>query len=270
MSDTPNIEWIDAHCHLEYRSGENGAGQPIQQLSEQVDDAVAAGVTTLIDVGTDRERSSLTVEHAAADARVWATVGLHPHDASNGWGWIEDAASDAAQRRIVGVGECGLDYYYDHSPRELQRECFAAQIGIAHRSGLALVIHTRDAWDDTFAILRSEGVPARTVFHCFTGGPAEAESALALHDGVMLSFSGIVSFPSATDLQAAALMCPLDRFTVETDSPYLAPVPYRGKKNRPSWVPHVGAAVAKVKSLSVEEIARASTANARRLFALPT
>lgn len=253
--------WTDAHCHLEYREGD--------ALDEQVDRARAAGVVRLIDVGTDRDRSALAARHAAASDAVWATAGLHPHDATSGWDWLPDALADAGSRRIVGVGECGLDYHYDHSPRDVQRAAFAAQIGLAHTTGLALVIHTREAWDETFSMLRTEGVPTRTVFHCFTGGPGEAEEALALAPGVCLSFSGIVSFPSAGDLREAAGRCPLDRLTVETDAPYLAPVPYRGKPNHPAWVPVVGAAVAAARGCDVDEVARASTATAARLFGLP-
>jgi TatD DNase family protein len=130
------------------------------------------------------------------------------------------------------------------------------------------VIHTREAWPDTFAILRDEGVPAHTVFHCFTGGPNEAEEALALAPGVMLSFSGIVSYKSAPEVREAARLCPDDRFTIETDSPYLAPVPHRGKKNRPAFVSFVGSAVAEAKGLDVEAVAAASWDNAERLFGL--
>jgi TatD DNase family protein len=254
------VTWTDAHCHLEYRETD--------VLAEQLADALAAGVTRLIDVGTDQARSALAVQHAAASDMVWATVGLHPHDSSDGWDWMADALADAGVRRIVGVGECGLDFYYDHSPRDDQRACFAVQIGLAHATGLALVIHTRDAWPDTFAMLRSEGTPRNTIFHCFTGGPAEAEEALALDPTVVLSFSGIVSFPSAKPLQEAAALCPLDRLTVETDSPYLAPIPHRGKQNRPAWVAYVGAAVATAKGCDVAEVARASSVTAARVFGL--
>lgn len=262
------IRWTDAHCHLEYTRGAKGAD--IVEVADEVAAAALAGVLRLVDVGTDLDRSVLAVSHAMASSAIWATVGLHPHDATNGWEWIEPMlATDALGRdRIVAVGECGLDYHYDHSPRQLQRDSFAAQIALAHQYDLALVIHTREAWDDTWAILRSEGVPARTVFHCFTGGPDEAEACLALDDGVMLSFSGIVSYKTAPENRAAAFLCPLDRFTVETDSPYLTPVPHRGKKNVPGYVPLVGAAVAAAKDVPLEMIAEASWSNAERLFRL--
>jgi TatD DNase family protein len=148
----------------------------------------------------------------------------------------------------------------------VQREVFAAQIRLAHQRSLPLVIHTREAWDDTFAILDTEGIPDHTVFHCFTGGPDEA--ARSLERGAYLSFSGIVTFPSAPELRDAAALCPLDRLLVETDSPYLAPVPHRGRKNRPEHVVVVGAAVAEVKGVSVDELAEATWANAERFYGL--
>jgi TatD DNase family protein len=285
---TEGLRWTDAHCHLEYRkvpadlSANPRAGDPFLL---EVEHSAQAGVLRLIDVGTDEQRSRLACDHSASHANVWATVGLHPHDATEGWDWVQPLAqlAQSAQQtaatgagssgidgaRVVGIGECGLDYHYDHSPRELQRESFAAQIRIAHETGLALVIHTREAWPDTWAILREHGVPARTVFHCFTGGPAEAETCLALSDGVMLSFSGIVSYKSAPEVREAAVLCPMDRFTVETDSPYLAPVPHRGKQNKPAYVSLVGAAVAQAKGVEVAEVATASWDNAARLFGLP-
>jgi len=167
---------------------------------------------------------------------------------------------------VVAVGECGLDYHYDHSPRDVQRAAFAAQIGLAHERGLALVIHTREAWDDTFAILTAEGVPDRTVFHCFTGGPDEARRALDV--GGHLSFSGIVTFKGAHDPRAAAALCPLDRLLVETDSPFLAPVPHRGEQNRPALVPIVGSAVAAARGVDVAEVEAATWANTERVFDL--
>ena len=166
----------------------------------------------------------------------------------------------------MAVGECGLDYHYDHSPRPVQRGAFAAQVALAHRHGLALVIHSRAAWDDTLAILASEGVPERTVFHCFTGGAEEARRCLEL--GAWLSFSGIVTFPNAHDVRAAAAFCPLDRILVETDAPFLAPVPHRGRPNRPALVPLVGEAVARAKGLRAGEVEEATWAAAEAAFRL--
>jgi TatD DNase family protein len=245
--------WTDSHCHIPM----GAEGDTV------VADAAAAGVSRLVDVGTDAESSRAAVEMAGRHDGVWATVGLHPHDAKEGLDGIAELLSAPP---VVAVGECGLDYHYDHSPRPVQRRIFAAQIGLAHEHGLALVIHTREAWDDTFAVLAAESIPSRTVFHCFTGGPGEAERALAT--GAMLSFSGIVTFKGAPDVREALSLCPLDRLTVETDSPYLAPVPHRGRPNRPAWVPLVGAAVAAAKGLEPLAVEAASSANAARLFGL--
>jgi TatD DNase family protein len=202
---------------------------------------------------------------------LWATVGLHPHDAVDGVDGLDGLLAnelggdrDPADRVVVGIGECGLDYHYDHSPRPVQREAFALQIELAHRHGLALVIHTREAWDDTFELLAANGVPERTIVHCFTGGPVEARRCLDL--GASLSFSGVVTFKNAAEVREAVELCPLDRLLVETDSPFLTPVPHRGTPNEPARVPLVGAAVAKVKGLETGAVAAASTANARRAF----
>jgi TatD DNase family protein len=238
-----------------------------ERIPDGTDGAVAAaaeaGVTTLISVGCDRATSLAAIAAAEAHDGVFATVGLHPHDAVNGVDTIVDLLDTEG---IVAVGECGLDYYYDHSPREVQQRVFAEQIALANARELPLVIHTRDAWDDTFAVLADVGVPARTVFHCFTGGPDEARRALDL--GAHLSFSGIVTFKGAPEVQAAAALCPLDRMLVETDSPYLAPVPHRGKPNRPAWVAHVGQHIADLRDIAVAEVAAATTANADAVFAL--
>jgi TatD DNase family protein len=247
------VQWTDNHCHLP--AGADAAG-PIER-------ARAAGVTRLITVGTDAEHSRQAIEIAAAHDGVWATVGLHPHDASNG---VDSIVGLLDEPRVVAVGECGLDYYYDHAPRGAQRTVFAAQIALAFERDLALVIHTRDAWADTFDLLGREGVPDRTVLHCFTGGPAEARRALDL--GIRLSFSGIVTFKNAGDLREAAALCPLDQLLVETDSPYLAPVPHRGRPNEPALVPLVGAAIAAVKGVSVDDVATASSAAADQLYRL--
>ena len=247
--------WIDNHCHLP-----SGDAVLAAQL---VDEATQGGVEVLINVGCDVAGSAAAIDVARANAGVWATAGVHPHDAASGMDGLRDLA---LAPEVVAIGECGLDYHYNHSPAAEQRHVFAAQIGLAHELDLALVIHTRAAWDETFEILASEGVPTRTVFHCFTGGPAEAE--LCLATGALLSFSGIVTFPSAPELREAAQLCPLDRMMVETDAPYLAPVPHRGKPNRPALVAVVGAAVAEVRGDDVGRLAAATSANARAFYRL--
>jgi TatD DNase family protein len=248
------MAWTDSHCHVPYE----GVDESV------IADARLAGVTRLITVGTDAAQSAAAIDVASRHQNVWATVGLHPHDATHG---VETIVPLLTRPKVVAVGECGLDYHYDHSPRDRQRQAFAAQVALAHEHDLALVIHTREAWDDTFAVLAAEGVPERTVFHCFTGGPAEARRALDV--GAWLSFSGIVTFKAADDLRAAAELCPLDRLLVETDSPYLTPVPHRGTPNRPAYVPLVGAAIAAVKGVPDESVEAVTTASAGRIFNLP-
>jgi TatD DNase family protein len=248
--------WADSHCHLDYE------GISPNAIAEARD----AGVTRLITIGTDAPASRAAVATAAANDGVWATVGLHPHEASHG---LEDVQRllDPPSRVVVGVGECGLDYFYEHSPRRAQRQAFAAQIGLAHALDLTLVVHSRDAWDDTFDILMAEGTPERWILHCFSGGPVEAKRGLDL--GAYLSFSGIVTFKKADEVRQAAVLCPVDRLLVETDSPYLAPVPNRGKVNRPAWVPLVGAGVAEARQVAVEEIERSTWRNTAQVFRLP-
>jgi TatD DNase family protein len=248
--------WADSHCHLPY----DGVG------AAAIETARAAGVTRIITIGTSAAESAAGVEIARRHAGVWATVGLHPHDAIEG---VDGVARLLAHPDplVVAVGECGLDYHYDHSPRPVQREVFAAQIRLAAEKDLTLVVHTREAWDDTFDILTSEGPPARWILHCFSGGLAEAERGLGM--GAMLSFSGIVTFKTADDVRAAARACPLDRLLVETDSPYLAPVPYRGQPNSPALVPVVGAAVAAVRQVAPEAVEAATWTNTAAVFRLP-
>lgn len=245
--------WIDAHCHTE------DAGS--------LDRARAAGVAAFVVVGCDLETSRRAVELAAVHDDVYATVGLHPHEANRlDAEWDALVALARQGTKVVGVGEAGFDLFYEHSPREEQARAFAAQIELAHELDLPLVIHSRDAWDATFAALDSGGVPRRTVFHCFTGGRPEA--AAALERGCTLSFSGIVSFKTADELRAAAAITPADRLLVETDAPYLAPVPHRGKPNEPAFLPYVGAAVAAARDESAETVAAITTANATEMFGL--
>jgi TatD DNase family protein len=245
------VAWIDNHCHL--RADDDGA----------IAEARAAGVAGLITVGTDLEQSLIATRVAEANDNVWATAGVHPHDASQG---LDGIAALLDHPKVVAVGEAGLDYYYDHSPRDVQQSVFAAQIALAHAHDLPLVIHTRDAWEDTFRILDREGTPRRTVFHCFTGGPHEAAQAIAR--GALLSISGIVTFKTADDVRAAVAQTPVERLLVETDSPYLAPVPHRGQPNRPAWVPLVGAAVAALKSCTVADIEAVTWTNACSFYGL--
>ena len=251
------MSWFDSHCHL-------------QMLDVTVDDALFrsrdAGVDGVVCVGTDLESSVRAVEIAGREPDVWAAVGLHPHDATASvaeWPGIVEVSTGA---RVVAIGETGLDYFYEHSPRDEQIASFRVHIQLAHERDLALVIHSRDAWDDTFRVLTEETMPPRTIVHCFTGGPAEAERALAL--GAHLSFSGIVSFKNADDVRAAAAITPADRMLVETDAPFLAPVPHRGRKNEPAFVVDVGAALAAATGRDIEAVAESTRSVARTLLRL--
>lgn len=246
--------WFDNHCHLTSVSAEPG---------EMVAAAASAGVSRLLTVGCTVEDSIQAAVIAEQFPQVWSTAGVHPHDAKDG---VEGLEAVLERPSVVAVGECGLDYHYDHSPRDVQADAFVRQVELAHRHDLALVIHTREAWDDTFALLDKVGMPERTVFHCFTGGPEEAQA--ALERGGYLSFSGIVTFKTAEELRQAALLTPLDRILVETDSPYLAPVPLRGKPNQPANVAIVGEFLAELRSVEPEELADITTANALQLFGL--
>lgn len=238
--------WVDSHCHLRARDA----------ARDTVEDANAAGVAAMVNVGTDTASSVEAIATAHMYEGVWATAGVHPHDATEG---IEAIPALLGDPLVVAVGECGLDYHYDHSPRDTQRAAFAAQIDLAHERDLPLVIHTREAWPDTFQILAAHGMPRRTIFHCFTGGLAEAERCWEM--GATLSFSGIVTFPTAGELADVATRCPLEQMLVETDSPYLAPVPHRGRRNQPAYVTHVAERIAALRSATVAEIAETTWQN---------
>jgi TatD DNase family protein len=262
--------WTDDHCHLHLRGEGGGSGVDladrvdVDAVADAVDEARAAGVVRLITVGCDVEDSRGAIDVARRHPEVFATAGVHPHEAKGGLEGLEALLGDPA---VVAVGECGLDFHYDFSPRPIQREVFAAQIALAHSHDLALVIHTREAWAETFDILEAEGVPERTVFHCFTGGAAEARRCLDL--GAHLSISGIVTFRSADDVREAVRICPPERLLVETDAPYLAPVPHRGRPNAPALLPLVGEKVAEVQGRSVADVARSTWATATGLYRLP-
>lgn len=273
--------WTDSHCHL----------QDEPDPAETVAQARAARVGRMVCVGTDEASSRRAVELAAQlssgqsepaaggqpapvgrGVEVYATVGLHPHDAKAGLDSLTDligeleAGEGLRRSRVVAIGECGLDYHYDNSPRAVQKDVFRAQIGLANRHSLALVVHTREAWEDTFAILEEEGVPQRTVFHCFSGGEQEAKACLRL--GGFLSFSGIVTFANAEELRQVAVHCPLDSLLIETDSPFLTPVPHRGRRNSPANVVLVGQAICELKAFEPEVLAAVTWMNTDKAFGL--
>ena len=253
------MTWTDSHCHVQQCEGGPDAA---------LDRARAAGVTGMVVVGTDAATSREAIALAARHPDVRATVGLHPHDASKlGEEWPELVAL-AGSAGVVAIGEAGFDLHYRHSEPDAQEDAFRNQIRLATELDRALVIHTREAWPETFRVLADEGVPRRTVFHCFTGGPDEARACVEL--GTHLSFSGIISFKGADDVRAAARVTPLDRMLVETDAPYLAPVPHRGRDNEPALVTVVGAALAEAVGRSEAEIAECTSANAARVLETPS
>ena len=246
--------WTDTHCHIHDDKMAHDVAETLRRARD-------GGVETFVVIGTDEGTCTEAVAIASTHGDVWATVGLHPHDAVNGVDTIERFI---ASPRVVGIGECGLDYHYEHSPRDVQMDAFARQIALAKQHDLTLVVHTRDAWQDTYDVLDSEGAPDQLVIHCFSGGPDEARA--CLDRGAHLSFSGIVTFKNASDIRAAAAVCPEDRILVETDSPFLAPTPFRGKPNEPAHVGLVGTAVADIRGVNPASFAQITTANAKRAF----
>ena len=249
---------IDSHCHLNY------AGLAERQ-EEVLANARAKGVAGFLNISTRQSEWGDVIGAAERNPDVWATVGVHPHeaDADLGAAALIEAASHP---RVIAIGECGLDYHYDNSERRAQRERFEAHIEAARQTGLPLVVHTRDAEDDTAEILgraaRAGGVAG--VLHCFTGSADLARKALDL--GFYISLSGIVTFKNAADLQETARMLPSDRMLVETDSPFLAPVPHRGQTCEPAFVADTAAFVAELRGEAPDELADTTTANFFRLF----
>jgi TatD DNase family protein len=254
---------IDSHAHIQ---GKEYTGE----TAAVIERARAAGVEQIIVVGGAGDMSSNTEAVALAGSfeNIYATVGMHPHDA-------KDVGSDGLQRlrdltlhpKVIAVGETGLDYYYDHSPRDVQRRVFAQFIHMARATELPIVVHERDAASDGAELLRSEGEgKLRGVIHCFTGSYEAARAYLDL--GFYISFTGIITFKNAEALRDVVRRVPLERILVETDSPYLTPVPHRGKRNEPAYVRLVAAAIANVKGVSLEEVARVTTDNTRRLFGI--
>lgn len=255
---------IDTHCHLDFDDYGDERGAVI-------DRGRAQGVRWFVTIGSGRgvESAIAAVALSKGNPDVLATVGVHPHDASVATASAIDAmeAVAASEPRVVAVGEVGLDYHYDHSPREAQREAFRRFVHVARRVKKPLVIHTREAAEDTLAVLREEGArDVGGVIHCFTEDAAFARAALDL--GFDISFSGIVTFKSSESLRAVARMLPRDRFMIETDAPYLAPVPMRGRRNEPGYIAHTAKSLAATVSMDEDELRRVTSTNAIRLFGL--
>jgi TatD DNase family protein len=251
---------VDSHCHLDDAQFDADRDAAIER-------ARAAGVETMLAVGTGGGPPDLEAGIRLADTHAFmcASVGVHPHDASKAAPETFDRLRELlAHPKVVAIGEIGLDCHYNFSPPEVQREVFSRQLEMARAAGVPVIIHTREAWPDTLRLLAAAGV--KGIMHCFSGGPEEAEQVLAL--GFHVSFAGVVTFPKAFAVQAAARMVPLDRLLVETDAPYLAPVPHRGKRNEPAFVVETARKVAELRGATLEEIAAATTENFKRLFGL--
>ncbi|MFO1329344.1 MAG: TatD family hydrolase [Rubrivivax sp.] len=255
--------YVDSHCHLSFPELHGRLHEVLHEMEDARVHAALAICTTI---------EEFPVVHALArqDARLWCTVGVHPDSEGVHEPDEDELLRLAGLPRVVGIGETGLDYYRlnGRSVADMawQRERFGVHIRAARRTGLPLVVHTRSASADTLRVLRDEGQGAvGGVFHCFTETREVAREALDL--GFMISFSGILTFRNAAELRDVARLVPLDRCLIETDSPYLAPVPHRGKVNRPSWVPHVAERLAELKGLPLDDVARATTENFERLFA---
>jgi TatD DNase family protein len=253
---------IDSHCHLD------GAYYGAERASV-LGRARQAGVTAFVCVGVGRGTAAAEEASAIALAEpdVFATVGVHPHDAAEvteeHWATFERLARAP---RVVGIGETGLDYHYDHAPREVQQVAYRRSIALARAAGLPVVSHVRDAHADAAVILQETAAGLGGVIHCFTGGVAEARVYLDL--GQHLSFSGIVTFKNAGDIRAAAAFAPTDRILVETDAPYLAPVPHRGGRNEPAFIVETLKVMAGLRGVAVDELDAATSENARQLFRL--
>ena len=252
---------IDSHCHLDYFTP--------MELPGVLDRARANGVAELVTIGTTMAQSAKIVLLTEAHRDLWCTVGVHPHHAAEAPIPAPEALVEMTRHpRVIGIGESGLDYFYDRSPRDVQAENFRAHIRGAQQAGVPLAIHARDADDDIATILREEtgrGGAFAFLLHCFSSSRALAEVALDL--GGYISFSGILTFPRSAELREIARDVPLDRLLVETDAPYLAPVPFRGKRNEPGHVVRTAKVLAEARGLTPDAIADLTTANFRRLFA---
>jgi TatD DNase family protein len=253
---------IDSHAHLDWESFKEDREAVIQR-------AFDSGVAQIVQAGVYLHAIPEMLSLAETYPNIFVGIGLHPHEAKD---WNEQSDSvirqAAVHPKVVGIGECGLDFHYNYSEPETQKTVFALQVDLARELKKPLIIHTRNAWPETFQILKKHGKgEVRGVFHCFTGGPEVLPEIRELD--FYVSFSGIVTFPKSTDIQKAAPLVPADRLLVETDCPYLAPQGVRGKRNEPSYVWLVAEKVAQLRSVPKDELAAQTAENARRLFNLP-
>ena len=256
-----SLHLIDTHAHLDY-----------PHLYDQIDDVLAradeAGIKQIISIGVKLSTADKPKQIAETYDNVWCSIGIHPHEAENEPLACDiNAIRDAANHpKVVAIGEAGLDYFYDNAPRQMQADSLRAQITVARELDLPIIIHSRDADDDMADILEDEYRKGayKGVLHCFSSGAKLAERALAI--GFYVSFSGIVTFKSAAEIQAVAMNVPDDRILVETDAPFLAPVPKRGQKNEPAYTRHTAEFLAELRGITLEALAETTTQNAKNLF----
>jgi len=251
---------IDSHCHLD-------SDQFDEDREAVIERAIAAGVTRMVAIGTGNGPPDLEAGIRLADRydAFYATVAIHPHDACKTTPeTFRHLAALSRHPKVVAIGEMGLDYHYDFAPREVQRAVFIEQMHIAAEAKKPIVIHTREAWDDTISVIREHwDATLGGIMHCFSGGPKEAQQALDL--GFYISFGGILTFPKALEIQEAARLAPVDRILVETDAPYLAPIPKRGKRNEPAFMVETARKLAALRGVSEQAIAESTTKNFHRL-----
>jgi TatD DNase family protein len=247
---------VDSHCHLDYATAE--------ERPSIIARARGAGVRTLLTISTKLEEFPTVLAIAESDPDIWCSAGVHPHEAEVEPVSAETLIELTRHPKVVGIGESGLDFYYDHAPRVQQSDIFRAHLKAACATGLPIIVHTRNADPETIAILEAERPPPG-VIHCFSTGRALAERAVEL--GFYISISGIATFKNAQDLRDTIRDLPLERLLIETDAPYLAPVPLRGKTNEPAFITHTAALVAQLKGVSVDELAKVTSANFFKLFA---
>lgn len=260
-----SLTLVDSHCHLDDHKFDVDRTAAIER-------ALTAGCKYLVSIGTGEGPPDFTagIRMAESHPQIFATVGIHPeHAAKASAEDLERIRELTEHRKVIAVGEIGLDYYWQPVARDEQHRVFIEQMKIASAVRKPVVLHTRDAWDDTFTLLEQhwdfEAAPC--VLHCFTGSPAIADRALTL--GCYLSFGGVTTYPKATEVHESAQLVPLDRMLLETDSPYLAPAPHRGKRNEPSFVRHTADRIAELRSIEVEELGAATTRTFERVFGLP-
>ena len=259
------MELIDSHAHIDFP-------QFAEDRNAVLERALAAGVTTLlaIGLGPGPEKLDSAIPFAEQHHWIYATIGIHPHDAKEVTPrHLEELARLAKHPRVIAWGEIGLDYFYDHSPREMQHKVFREQMELASQAKLPIVIHCRDAWSDCLNLLEGHWKPTGIggILHCFSGTLEDARRGVDM--GFLISFAGNLTYPKAQNLREVSKALPLERIVIETDSPYLAPQPHRGKRNEPAYVAEVARTLASVRDLSPEEVAASTSENFRRLFRLP-